>query len=101
MNDQVVLLLGIDHVDHLSIGSLQEAPVSDLSTTLRVERGYIQHKLEHLSILFGLDRTIPCDLHLGLQHIVTDEFLFFVLTQEHPITGLHLGGGSGALFLLL
>ena len=98
VDGQIVLLLGIHHFDGFELVH-QYTGVAYLTAAFGVERSLVQYNLIQGLVLL---------LHLAVaQHgclvfriVISHEFgsTFF---QCNPVTGLHGGGITGALFLLL
>ena len=98
MDRQVVLALGVDHLD-LFVVEDQPAGIAHLATHLGIEGSLVEHHLiEHLVLLLHL--AIAQDFSVALKQVVAHE-LAFTLFQVHPVARLDRSGVARTLLLLL
>ena len=98
VNWQVVLTLGVDHLDPLILID-QPTGIAYLTTHLRIERSLVEHHLiQHLVLLFHL--TVAQDLRVTLKQVVAHE-LALARFQVYPIACLDSGGITRTFLLLL
>ena len=98
MDDEVVLLLGVEDGDHVAGGVGEGSVVAYLTAALAVEGGAVEDELVELLVL-GTDAAIAGDAHLGGDFVVADEGLFHFGDEFLPVVIFDGGGGAGTVLL--
>ena len=98
MDDEIVLLLGVDDRNNL-VATADGAHITHLSAALAVEWSTVENQLEELAV-FGTNLAIADNLDFAHQFVVADKLLFDTGEQLDPVVAFRFGGSTRAVLLL-